>query len=68
MSRSRLGELLQDQGRGGRWVAAQLGVHESVVSRWAQGHRPIPEARVAQLAALLDVLPEALRESEEART
>jgi transcriptional regulator with XRE-family HTH domain len=62
MARSRLGELLQERGGGGRWVAAQLGVHESAVSRWAQGHRPIPEAHIEQVAELLNVPPGELRE------
>jgi len=50
-----LGAVLDAQGRRLVWVAGQLGVDSSTISRWRSGDRPIPERRRAQLAAILGV-------------
>ena len=49
-----LARTLQAQGRRASWVAARLGVHRNTMSRWVNGREPIPRARIAQLAHLLD--------------
>ena len=65
---TRLGAVMAAKGARIGWVAAELGVHRNAVSRWVNGREQLPPARVEQLAALLDVPAEALREAEEART
>lgn len=52
-----LARTLEAQGRRASWVATRLGVHRNTMSRWVNGREPIPSARVAQLARLLDVDP-----------
>jgi len=68
--RTALERVLIAQGRRRRWVAQQLDppVDVSTVHRWASGEWPLPPTRVDQLAALLDVPAEALREPVAART
>ncbi len=53
--RSSFGAVIEQQGRTRRWVAQQVKVSDSTVSRWCSGIMPIPSARLAQLAALLGV-------------
>lgn len=50
-----LTQFLRDQGRKQRWLAERLGVHESLVSEWVNGHRSISEHRARQIAAILGV-------------
>jgi predicted transcriptional regulator len=50
-----LARILARQGRRLVWVAAQLDVDASTVSRWCSGDRPLPESRRQQLADLLGV-------------
>ncbi len=59
-----LSRVIEEQGRQLKWVAAQLDppVHASTLSRWASLERPVPPARLTELAALLGVEPEALTE------
>jgi transcriptional regulator with XRE-family HTH domain len=58
-----LGRILREQGRKGSWLAEQLGITAGAVSRWANGEWPIPDGRVDQIAALLGVDPEELRDA-----
>jgi transcriptional regulator with XRE-family HTH domain len=67
--RTALEQVLIAQGRRRRWVAQQLDppVDVSTVHRWLNGERPLPAARLKQLAKLLGVDEAALREPQEAR-
>lgn len=50
-----LAEVLQRQGRRRDWLAAQLGVDKSTVTKWCKGERtPGPEHR-SRVAQVLDV-------------
>ena len=50
-----LADTIGRQGRKVIWIAAQLGVDPSTITRWSSGERAMPAARVAQLAKLLNV-------------
>lgn len=50
-----LTRVLRDQGRKQRWLADQIGTHESLVSEWVNGHRTISERRARQVADVLGV-------------
>ena len=41
-------------GKSQRWLAAQLQVSNTSVSRWIKGAEPIPENRREQIAALVN--------------
>lgn len=58
--RTQLDVVLFRQRRSNRWLAREIGVHESQVSRWRTGmHLPEPERR-QQIAAALDETPAVL--------
>ena len=57
-----LARILKAQGRKRSWVGEQIGVKPYTISRWCAGEWPIPEGRIPQLAAVLGVAPEAIRE------
>lgn len=48
-----LAQVLRDQGRKQRWLAAEIGTHESLVSEWVNGRRTISEHRARQVAEVL---------------
>lgn len=50
-----LAQFLRDQGRKQRWLAEQIGTHESLVSEWVNGRRTISERRARQVAQALGV-------------
>lgn len=50
-----LAKFLRDSGRKQRWLAEQIGTHESLVSEWVNGRRTISERRARQVAAVLGV-------------
>jgi len=50
-----IAQTLRAQGRTQRWLAAQLGVSESLLSRYLHGHRPMPAHVVRRAAAGLGV-------------
>lgn len=50
--------VLLEQGRTQRWLAGQLGVHESLLSMWIAERRPMPAAMAPVIAGILAV-PEA---------
>lgn len=50
--------VLLEQGRTQRWLAGQIGVHESLLSKWIAEQRPMPAEVVPVIARLLAV-PEA---------
>jgi plasmid maintenance system antidote protein VapI len=52
---SLLARYLHDQGRKQRWLAEQVGVHESLVSEWINGRRTLSELRAKQVARVLGV-------------
>ncbi len=52
---TRLAQVLRDQGRKQRWLAEQIGTHESLVSEWVNGRRSISEARGRQIADALGI-------------
>lgn len=55
-----LDRALRIQRRTGRWLAEEIGTHESHVSRWRSGrHRP-EEATQEKIAQALDTSREAL--------
>lgn len=58
---TRLGQILREEGRRQSWLADQVGVHESLVSRWVHGLQ-VPEAMQGPIAEALgrevaDVFP-----------
>lgn len=57
-----LAQVLERQGRRRDWVAQQLGIDPTTVSRWCLGQRELPPERVPQLAALLGVTEDEIRE------
>lgn len=57
-----LGKVLDEQGRKNGWIAEKLGVSPATVTLWRQGKREIPERRVHELAELLGVPEDAIRE------
>ena len=52
--------ILAGQGRKHRWLASQLGVHESSVSRWVYGAKCVPLRRRAEIAGFLGVSPDGI--------
>lgn len=50
-----LGETLNGQGRKGRWLASQVGVSESSISRLISGKQTVDEAVAKQIALILGV-------------
>lgn len=48
-------EILKAQGRTQRWLAGQLGIHESLLSKYAQGHRKLPASIAEESARILGV-------------
>ncbi len=54
-SATRLAEVLEDQGRKQRWLASQIGIHESIVSDWINGRRTLSEDRAKQVAEALAI-------------
>lgn len=56
----RVAATLEFQGRSQRWLARQLGVHESYVSKVLKGERPMPEAWRSQIANALGLHPDVL--------
>ncbi len=52
---SQIGPALKEQGRKQRWLAEQLGVHESIVSDWVNGRRTVDHLRAKQIARVLDI-------------
>jgi len=50
---SQLAAVLENQGRKQRWLALQLGIHESIVSAWISGKRTLGEDRAKQVADTL---------------
>jgi transcriptional regulator with XRE-family HTH domain len=52
---TRLQELIRERGLKQRWLAEQLGVHESEFSRWVLGVRPLSAERAQRIAEILDV-------------
>jgi len=60
---TKLGRLLNDQGRRGHWLAMQLGTSDVNVSRWCSGKQPIPFAAVPLIAELLGVHEEEIVEA-----
>lgn len=55
---ARLEALIDARGLRKGWVAAQMGVSPSLLSRWMSGERTIGPERAARLAELLGVSPE----------
>lgn len=54
-SGTKIKQVLTDQGRRQDWLAAQVGVATSTVSRWVNGELPIRFDHAQQVAALLGV-------------
>lgn len=52
---NRVRETLDYQGRHHRWLAEQLGVDKSTLSKVLQGERPMPAGWEDQIAFLLQV-------------
>lgn len=59
--RTNLEAVMTVQGRKQRWLADRLGVHESEVSRYMNGSKPMPVELVQQAAEILGVPPELLQ-------
>jgi DNA-binding transcriptional regulator YdaS (Cro superfamily) len=58
MATRELGKLalvVRSQGRRKDWIATRIGVSQATVTRWCNGERGIPPARVRELADLLGV-------------
>ena len=51
----RLHELLEAQGVRGEWVAEQLGIDQSYISKLRYGDKPLTDSLVAKLARLFRV-------------
>lgn len=47
--------VLAAQGRMARWLAAQVGISESHLSRMMSGERPVPEETAQRIAAAVQV-------------
>ena len=60
--RTALAVVLDEQGRRLAWVASRLEVDASTVSRWCSGDRPLPARRRVQLATILGVGADDLRD------
>jgi DNA-binding transcriptional regulator YdaS (Cro superfamily) len=56
-----LGTVLAAQGRRSTWLADQLGVHRSTVTRWTNGQVRMPRTYVIQVAELLRVTEDQIR-------
>jgi DNA-binding Xre family transcriptional regulator len=48
-------KVLRERGRRSDWVAAQVGIHPSMLSHVARGRRPIDADRAEAIARVLDV-------------
>jgi DNA-binding transcriptional regulator YdaS (Cro superfamily) len=55
-----LAENLAGTGRKQAWLANELNIHPSSVSRWASGERPLPIRYVQPIADALQVEPSRL--------
>ena len=53
MTAEELAKIVDEQGRTRRWIAMKMGVSDATVSLWLSGGRTLPDARAAELAALL---------------
>lgn len=58
--RTALATLLAEKGHKQAWLAEQLNLHPSSISRWALGKRPIPRRYVQAIAEALGVDPHRL--------
>lgn len=58
MAKTKFSTVMDEQGRRLVWLAGELGVTVSTVSRWMSGDRRIPPSRRAQIASLLGVREE----------
>lgn len=61
MAQSPLKRVMRAQGRTQRWLADQLGIHETVLSKYANGHRPMSDELVREIARILGVPEDMLR-------
>ena len=52
---TQLAAILKSQGRHQRWLAKQIGVHESYLSRVVSGEKTLSQSKAEQVAALLGV-------------
>ena len=52
---SELQALIRERGLKQRWLAEQLGVHESMLSKWLSGNRPLPREMAERIAEVLAV-------------
>jgi transcriptional regulator with XRE-family HTH domain len=50
-----LTDVLEAQGRKQRWLARRLGIHESLLSKYIYGVRPVPPGVERRAAELLDL-------------
>lgn len=63
---NRIKKVLKQKKRTGKWLAAQLGVDESTVSRWCRNFQQPSLQALFEVAELLEVRPaELLAEGEE---
>jgi transcriptional regulator with XRE-family HTH domain len=51
----RLAATLEGRGIKQRWLAEQLGIHESIVSDWTNGRRTLSESRARQVAKVIGI-------------
>lgn len=58
--RTALAEILAERGHKQAWLARQLNLHPSSVSRWVLGERRLPERYKQPIAVALGVDPERL--------
>ena len=54
---NKLKRVLKEKKRTGKWLAEELGVEESTVSRWCQNLRQPSVQTLFEIAVLLDVEP-----------
>jgi hypothetical protein len=47
--------VLEEQGRSQRWLASQLGIHESSLSKYIRGTRAMPMGLINDAARILNV-------------
>ena len=52
---SKLSEVLDTQGRSVRWLAAQIGYHESTLSRMINGSQPFTRKAAEAVAPVLGI-------------
>jgi DNA-binding transcriptional regulator YdaS (Cro superfamily) len=58
--RTALADLLDDKGQKQAWLAKQLNLDPSSISRWVLGKRPIPPRYIDEIAGALRVDPQKL--------